>query len=135
MAYFKWDDSFLIHVNEIDDQHHGLVDLVNELHEAMRVGKGQNVLESTLNKLVQYTLVHFQTEESYFKRFGYSDAESHIKEHANFVQKVGEFKEGFEKGKVLLTLDVLDFLYNWLNTHIKGTDKKYGPFFNQHGLK
>ncbi len=134
MAYFTWDDSFKVGVREIDEQHHGLVELVNELHEAMKIGKGQIVLETTLNKLIEYTLLHFKTEEKYFQKFGYPEAASHKQEHADFVQKVSEFKVGFDKGTLLITLDILDFLSKWLNVHIKGTDKKYGPYFNQHGL-
>ena len=51
----------------------------------------------------------------------------------NISQEDGSLRAELAKKGVLWTS--LDFLYNWLNTHIKGTDKKYGPFFNQHGLK
>lgn len=42
---------------------------------------------------------------------------------------------GFQKGKVGLSIDVLIFLSGWLQAHIKGVDKKYGPFFNEKGLR
>jgi len=53
----------------------------------------------------------------------------------DFVAKVSEFKDGFEKGKLGLSISVMDFLSDWLRNHIKGVDKKYGPFFNEKGLK
>jgi len=135
LAYFNWNDSFLIHIEEIDNQHHGLVNLVNDLHDSMRRGEGHEVLNTILNKLIEYTLVHFEIEENYFKKFGYTNAESHIQEHAAFIQKVNESKLRFENGTLLVSFELLNFLSEWLSTHIKGTDKKYAPFLIKHGLK
>ena len=78
---------------------------------------------------------HFETEERYFDQFGYPGADSHKKEHSDFAGKVSEFKGGFEKGKLGLSIEVMNFLSDWLQHHIKSVDKKYGPFFNAKGLK
>ena len=61
--------------------------------------------------------------------------ENHKKEHAAFVAKVSGFKDGLEKGKLSLTIEVVDFLSDWLKKHIMGTDKKYSSFLNDKGLK
>ena len=88
-----------------------------------------------VQELVGYTLTHFKTEEKYFDQFGYPETDSHKQEHSDFVKKVGEFKDDFETGKLGLSIPVMNFLSDWLRTHIKGSDKKYGPFFNEKGLK
>jgi len=135
MALIKWDDSFSMHVVKIDQQHKTLVSMINELNDAMRQGKGKDVLGKIMNGLISYTATHFKTEEDYFNQFGYPEADSHKKEHIAFVQKVSEFKDGFEKGKLSLSIEVMNFLCDWLQNHIKGTDKKYSQFFNEKGLK
>ncbi|MCX5829220.1 MAG: bacteriohemerythrin [Deltaproteobacteria bacterium] len=135
MALIKWSDSFSVNVVEIDKQHQKLVGMINDLDDAMRQGKGKDVLGKIVNGLISYTGTHFKTEERYFDQFGYPEANSHKKEHSDFVAKVSEFKDGFEKGKIGLTIKVMDFLSDWLQNHIKGVDKKYGPFFNDKGLK
>jgi len=135
MALIKWDDSFSMHVVKIDQQHKTLVSMINELNDAMRQGKGKDVLGKIMNGLISYTATHFKTEEDYFNQFGYPEADSHKKEHIAFVQKVSEFKDGFEKGKLSLSIEVMNFLCDWLQNHIKGTDKKYSQFFNDKGLK
>jgi hemerythrin len=48
---------------------------------------------------------------------------------------VAEFKAKFEAGQTALSIEVLNFLKDWVGNHIQGTDKKYGPFFNKNGLK
>ena len=60
---------------------------------------------------------------------------AHKAKHSAFVEKVYDFKEEYEAGKLSLTLDVMNFLKDWLKGHIQGEDKKYGPFFNEKGLK
>ena len=115
MALIKWNDSFSVNVAEIDQQHQKLV--------------------SMINGLISYTATHFKTEERYFTQFGYPETDSHKKEHAAFVQKVSDFKDGFEEGKLSLSIEVMNFLSDWLQNHIKGTDKKYSQFFNEKGLR
>ncbi|GAB4177975.1 MAG: bacteriohemerythrin [Calditrichia bacterium] len=135
MALIEWNDTLSVKVHEIDLQHKKLVALINELNDAMRQGKGKEVVGKIINDLINYTLTHFQTEEKYFDRFDYPETESHKKEHANFVSKVSEFQDKFEKGSFSLSIEVLNFLSNWLRSHIKGTDMKYSQFFRDNGLR
>ena len=135
MALIKWDDSLSVKVAKIDLQHQKLVWMINQLSDAMKQGKGKDVLGKIVNDLIGYTATHFKTEEDYFNQFRYPETDSHKKEHIAFVQKVTEFKDGFEKGKLSLSIEIINFLSNWLQNHIKGTDKKYSQFFNGKGLK
>jgi len=135
MALIQWNDGLSVGVVEIDGQHQRLIGMINDLNDAMRQGKGKEVLGKIINGLVGYAGTHFRTEEKYFKQFGYPDADSHKKEHDDFTKKVTEFKDGFDTGKIGLSIVVMDFLSNWLQDHIKGVDKKYGSFFNEKGLK
>jgi hemerythrin len=135
MALIKWDDSLSVKVTVIDQQHQKLVSMVNELSDAMGQAKGKVVLGKTVDGLINYTKTHFKLEEDYFDRFGYPGSDKHKKEHVAFIQKVSEFKEGFEQGRIALTIEILYFLSDWLQNHIKGTDKKYSQFFNENGLR
>jgi len=135
MALITWSDALSVHVQEIDAQHQRLVAMINELDDAMRSGKGKELLGKIINGLAAYAVTHFSTEEKYFARFGYSDAENHTQEHASFIQKVSDFKEKFTTSRLSLTIEVMNFLSNWLKNHILNSDKKYSSFFNQNGLK
>ncbi len=135
MALIQWDGSFSVNVAEIDKQHQKLVALINNLNDAMKQGKGKEVLGKILGELFTYAGSHFATEEKYFDRFAYPAAASHKLEHSDFVKKVSEFRESFDSGQLALTIQVMNFLQDWLKGHIKTVDKKYGPFFNEKGLK
>jgi hemerythrin len=134
MPLIVWNDNLSIHIGEIDRQHQQLVKLVNELNDAMRQGKGKDVLSKTLSGLITYTATHFGTEERYFNQFEYPATADHKKEHRAFVAKVSNFKEKFEGGRVGLSIEIMNFLSDWLIKHIQGIDKQYAPFFKAHGL-
>ena len=135
MALINWYDSFRVNVKEIDQQHQKLVSMINELNDAMMQGKGKDVMGKIVNGLFSYTATHFKTEEKYFDQFRYPETDSHKKEHIAFVQKVSGFKDGYEKGKLGLSIEVMNFLSDWLKNHIKATDMKYSQFFNEKGLR
>ena len=135
MALITWNDSLSVNVAEIDRQHKKLIDMINELNDAMKVGKGKEVLGKIVSGLVSYTVTHFKTEERYFDQLGYPETNSHKKEHAAFVERATDLKKKFETRNLLLTIEVMDFLSDWLRGHIMGTDKKYSGFFNENGVK
>jgi hemerythrin len=135
MGLIKWNQDLVIGVIEIDQQHQRLVGMINELDEAMKQGKGKEKLGKIIHGLTYYAGTHFQTEEKYFDQFAYPERAEHKKEHAAFTQKVTAFQNEFDKGKIGLSIEVMDFLCNWLQHHIKTVDKKYGPFLKAKGLK
>jgi hemerythrin len=135
MPLIQWNDSLSVNVSEIDKQHQRLVQMINELHDAMLQKKGVSVLGPLVDGLIKYADTHFKEEEKYFVRFAYSETAAHKKLHADFVTKVLDFKKKFEANTVGLSMEVMTFLSNWLQGHIKGEDKKYTACFNANGLK
>lgn len=132
---FQWSQKYSVNVREIDQQHIRLFELINDLHEGMKTGKSRDVMGGILQGLVDYTNYHFSTEERYMSLHGYPGYPQHRSEHKKFVAKVLDFQKSFNAGSLLLSLDVMNFLKNWLSTHILVNDKRYGPFFNEKGLR
>ena len=135
MPLIRWNPSYSVKVAESDRQHQKLIDMINELNDAMAKGKGRDVLAGILDGLLLYTQTHFAMEERYFDQLKYPDAAEHKGQHAAFIKKIKEFRDGFAKNTLNLTINVMDFLSDWLIKHICGTDKKYSDFFNQNGIK
>ena len=114
MALLSWNDDYSVGIKEIDKQHMKLVDLVNELHEGMKSGKGKEVLGNILNELVKYTAFHFAHEEQLFDKYGYPETAAHKRQHKDLVDQVMVYKNNFDSGKSVLTLDLMNFLKDWL---------------------
>ena len=135
MSFISWSDEMSVQVEEIDQQHQQLVQILNDFYDSMQVGKSDDILMKILDDLFCYARQHFATEEKYFKKFGYPETEEHMEEHAKFKNTVFEFVNDLNAGKIGLSFSILDFLKQWLYSHIMDTDKKYASFFNEKGLK
>lgn len=129
-----WNESFVNGVSEFDNQHKYLVELVNKLYKGMKLGHSDEAVGRTLDELIDYTASHFACEEKLMAENQYPDYDSHIQIHKELVGKVVDFQKKFSAGEATVSLDLLEFLKDWLIGHIKGVDRKYGPFFNGKGI-
>ena len=134
MALLKWTVEYSVGVHEFDVEHQKLINIFNELHKAMKERRSASVIAKTLNELLDYTSVHFNTEKKFFIMFNYPKMTEHIKEHNEFLDKVKEFTAKYEKGGATITIDLMHFIAHWIKDHIKGTDKEYSEFFRKKGI-
>ena len=65
---------------------------------------------------------------------GYPEYEVHKTKHFSMTQKVAGIYRDYQDGKATITFEVVNFLENWLDKHIMGTDKLYGAFLNGKGI-
>lgn len=135
MALINWSNNYSVNIKDIDDQHVKLVNLINDLHSSMKVGKGGESLQRVVSELVSYTKYHFSFEEKLMSRHNYPDISQHKILHSNFTKKVDEFENELKNGNSFISQEVIMFLKSWLINHIKGTDKSYSTFFNKAGVK
>ena len=132
MSLITWGPSLLVNIRQSDLQHKKLVEIINQLHEAMKNGAGQEQLDTVFESLTAYTRIHFADEEQLLEKHGYP-VTNHKALHAHFIEQLQQYQQEFRNG-VLLSLPVMHFLKEWLLTHIQGDDKKYGEYLNGIGI-
>ncbi len=128
MAFLVWNENYSVGVKELDAQHQMLFNYINELHDAMKAGKSKDIISSTLQKLSDYARVHFTAEEKMMEQKKYPDLAKHKTEHMKFFEKVTDYQMNFNHKSFMTSLEIMDFLKNWLMGHILDTDKKYTPY-------
>lgn len=133
MALMKWSDMLSVKVARFDKEHQNLIAIINDLHEAMMVGKGKEVVTSILKRLMDYTSTHFKSEELVLSQYGYPDLAQQKAEHKKFINQILDIQKQLLENKAFPTT-VLSFLRDWLNNHIMKEDKKYGSYLNEKGL-
>lgn len=80
-----------------------------------------------------YTVSHFREEEAFMAIIKYSDLEEHRKKHVRFVQRISEARQAMNEGQQV-SLQLLNFLRDWLVQHIKTEDQKYAGEFARGGV-
>lgn len=120
-----WTNSLATGFKIIDEQHKMLLNYINSLHSAMRRGVTPDQLLDILNVLYDYTVSHFSTEEQYFSRSDYRDTQKHIDIHRQFTKQIADYQAAVANGSAQVSMELLNFLKDWLIHHIQGTDHQY----------
>lgn len=115
---FVWEDKYQVGISEIDQDHKGLVDLINDLYEAMQDGSGGALLLPIFSALKRYTENHFAREEAYMIECGAPGQEKHIRAHKQMVAKLAELESRHRHGEAAISLQTLTLLRDWLKDHI-----------------
>lgn len=134
MPLFTWSSAYELGIPAMDRQHLTLVDAINDLHEAMSSGKDREAVRRTINALISYTKVHFESEEQLLTAKGYPTFADHRMEHHAFVKRVLDFHNQYMDGRVVLSAEVMQFLKDWLASHILVEDRKYATWMKTQGL-
>lgn len=135
MEVISWNDTLSVKINSIDAQHKKLVELINTFYENIQKGSTKGKLLELIDALKQYTVYHFSTEERYMMRFNFPEYKNHKQEHDKFVETVLDFEKRYKNGKLILTVEITNFIKEWVTNHIKGTDKKYSDLLIKNGVK
>jgi hemerythrin-like metal-binding protein len=133
MVLFPWEKRYETGIDKIDEQHKELVRIINGLHEAMKQGEGRSAIEGALKDLKDYTIYHFDTEEELMSKYGYPSFDEHRRQHEFFRARINEHLKNYLEGDYMVTIDLSDFLREWLSSHILGSDKEFAPFLRSRG--
>jgi hemerythrin len=69
------------------------------------------------------------------QRTNYPNYMAHKREHDRLIEKVQDLQERMASGKVLLTIEVMNFLKDWLMNHIAKVDKQYSEHLVEQGVR
>ncbi len=130
---FHWTDEFSIGLQEIDEQHKELVELLNQLHVAIKEHHGSATSRQILDKLADYTRTHFAVEESLMRVSNYPEFATHKQNHEDLIAQVKALQDKLDSGQATITFELLHFLKVWLTRHINEADKRFGAFFLEAG--
>lgn len=136
MSFIAWNDKLSVGVEVLDNDHQKMVALINELYDSLQDGSGRETLGDILNRLVDYIQVHFAREEDFFRFAQYPEAADHIREHQKMWVWAQGIRSGFQSDSIPgAPLVVMNQLKDWLFDHIVGSDQRYGPYLNAHGIR
>ncbi len=129
MALFVWNKTLSVDVAVFDAHHRNLLNMINDLHDAMLNKKGSAAMEGIVERLVDYTKYHFTEEEKLMKALDFHGYEAHRAEHEAFVAKTEDLRNKLKKGETNISAETMRFLLRWFKSHIRGTDREYSLFF------
>jgi len=128
----EWRDEYSIGIEEIDNQHEVLADLVNEVGDAVQQHHDARSVREILARLAAHTRDHFAREERLMSWLGYPLSRTHQLQHLELAEQIDGYQRQVARGEIDGS-ELLFFLKNWLIQHILGGDDKFARFSAQNG--
>lgn len=127
----QWDESLIIGLSVIDEQHMEFFNRLNALAQACKEGNSNQEVSHAITFLEKYIIEHFRTEEDLMLAFEYPYLEPHKAQHKHFIENFNKIKNQFEtKGaSSYFILDVQNILIKWLFEHINTIDKSFAKYY------
>jgi hemerythrin len=126
---FDFDAEFKLGIEEVDNEHVKLVDMLNQVHFLIGDGKKDEARSYFNVTLSAYVDEHFANEEKFMESFGYPALEEHKKIHENFKKSFQELKPQIESFDDAAFRKALADTFAWILSHIGKTDRRYAKYY------
>ncbi len=131
---YVWKDEYIVGIEEIDTQHKHFFEIFDELDELLKNYSDENE-ESLIfasDKLLNYALYHFSTEEVYLEKCACPAAQEHISSHDTYREKMQILRDNIRKpNKIEGFKAIQDFAEKYLIKHIVNVHEKYADCFKK----
>ncbi len=133
---FEWKEEYSVGIDKIDKQHQKLLEIGREivyvLDNAQEGIDQYDEIISLLSELQEYTVYHFNSEEEMMYKHDFYELGSHKFQHKMFVKKLEDIDpDKIDEGQKGFTLEILNFVANWIGNHIMKEDQKYAELISE----
>lgn len=134
MPLITWGPSIETGIQIIDAQHKRLVEIINELNDAMVESRSDEMMAATMAELVDYTHTHFGTEMRLLSNHSYEQLQEHLREHKIFTDQIEMYRDRVDAGSRSVDTALMEYLREWLVNHIRVSDRAYVPTLQKAGV-
>ena len=126
---FDFEENFKLGIDEMDNEHIILVDMLNRVYELLNENKSREARIYFNKTLSNYVQEHFSSEEVYMENIGFPDLEKHKRIHSNFRRSFNLLKPKIEADDDAAFRQALRDTFSWIVSHIGVTDKEYANYY------
>ncbi|MES9906313.1 MAG: diguanylate cyclase [Sedimenticola sp.] len=126
MESFRWDQHFITGLSEVDQQHHHIVDVLNQYGDLLAQHEVTYAdIEAIFGELRGYATYHFDEEEKLMAKAAIDPRhfQHQVDEHRHFLQEVTSRYNTITPENLDNAKSLLEFLSHWLAFHILGIDQ------------
>ena len=128
MTLLAWRDDFRIGIEEVDHEHHELIDLINELHAALGGSRSGERVEGFLGEILSSISAHFALEEKIMRARRYDAFADHKADHERLLDDLRDLMDEHAGGAVLDDDAFAARLAEWFSAHFRTQDARLHKF-------
>ncbi len=129
--FIEWKDRYSVGNKFLDTDHKEIISIINDLYSSLQDLSGANVIGPILDRLLDYTMSHFEREEDFMEIVNYPDLTSHKAAHEILAEKTRELIKRNNEGRGNIPIETLEFLKGWWVNHITFQDMLYKPYMKK----
>lgn len=120
---------YTVHHPVMDEHHHSLFRLIDQLDRAILEENEHALIGEVLESLLRYTTMHFAAEEHLMREADFPWLLEHVQAHDRLLNQVQELQRRHRRGDRAIIKQFM--MRDWLVNHILGMDDLYAPYFRQ----
>ena len=120
---------------DLDGEHHVQIALLTAFNEAVREGRPRGDVDQILDRLIDFTKVHFSSEQLLMRLYEYPSYEQHSDDHDDTIDRLQAIRRLYLAGDIELTSRNADALAERLVDHMRVADRGLGSFLRQFGVR
>ena len=105
--------------------------LLGALRDAVAEGRSHAAVDEVLDQLLDFTKVHFASEEKLMRLYSYDGHDAHVREHEDAIAQIEKIRDRYRAGDHVLSLGTVDSLGRWILTHTQRADRALGAFLGE----
>ena len=122
MALLEWKEEYATGIDDVDQEHKDLIDVINRLHELLLADDAKLTVPAFLARLIEGVSAHFALEELIMGESGYPELAAHREDHERLLDVIRDLVEAFGQAEELDSVDLAMRLEPWFSQHFATHD-------------
>jgi hemerythrin-like metal-binding protein len=127
------EEGLLTGYSGLDGEHQMQLELLTAFRRAVEDSHELAAIDEILDKLVDYTKVHFSSEQLLMRLYQYPSYQEHVDDHERTIERLEDLRRAQLVGKSM-ALEAADELSEWIFAHIRSADRALGHFLARLGV-
>jgi len=125
----KWDDSFAIGIEAIDNQHKKIFEHLLAIENSVAKRDPWHILHFFLTQLAASVKFHLAVEEALLEIIRYPDHAQHCDSHARLLEKIDELEDQLQRKASGESL--VGFFETWFVRHVLTDDREFAAYVKE----
>ena len=124
MVLIEWKDEFCVGISDVDHEHQEIINLINNLHDAM---SGENATISVmdfLGEIYSHVSAHFALEEKIMRTHKYDQYTEHKADHERLLDELRDIMDDYEENAYFSDAEFAGQVERWFTEHFKTKDAR-----------
>ncbi|MBK8174276.1 MAG: hemerythrin family protein [Rhodospirillales bacterium] len=134
MKDFSLGEAGLTGYRTLDGEHHVQIDLLSAFSRVASGAQEGGDLDEIFDRLVEYTKVHFASEQMLMRLYQYPRFDEHVVDHERTIERLEDLRQALARADETQARAVAADLKEWIIAHICSADLMLGQYLVRLGV-